>query len=410
MPNSVAVLIVAAGRGSRLADAADGLPKQYVAIGGRPILSHTLAAVLSAPGIDCVLVVIHPDDRDLYDRAVKPFSAAERARLLAPAQGGATRQASVRAGLEALEARTPDFVLVHDAARPFVGADLIARVVAGLADGADAVLAAVPVVDTLKRSRGGLFVEDTVDRTGLWAAQTPQGFRYRAILDAHRAAVSASMDGFTDDTAVAEWAGMAVHLIEGDAGNYKITSRGDLERARRSLPMTDWNALSDIRVGTGYDVHAFEAGDAVVLGGISVPHERRLAGHSDADVVLHALTDAILGAIAEQDIGAHFPPSDPQWKGVASDRFLVHAVDLVRARGGRIAHLDVTVVCEVPKIGPVREAMRTRIASICRLPVGRVSVKATTSERLGFTGRKEGIAALATATVRLPPPDEEEPE
>ncbi len=393
-------LVVAAGRGLRASGAVDDVPKQYRSIGGVAVLRRTVTALLAAARIDAVCVVINPASRTAYDAAMSGL--VDDPRLMPPVAGGSTRQASVLAGLEALAPIAPRFVLIHDAARPFVTTAVVDDALARLEAGATALVAAVPVADTLKRSRDGKMVEATVARDGLWSAQTPQSFVFSEILKAHRAAAQAGRLDFTDDAAVAEWAGLSCGLSAGDPGNIKITTVADLAAADRRLTMEEAAKPQDVRVGTGYDVHAFAPGTAVVLGGLSIDHDRGLKGHSDADVVLHALTDALLGALAEGDIGQHFPPSDPRWKGAASDRFLQFAVDRVRARGGRIAHLDVTVVCEAPKIGPHRAAMRGSIAEICGLSVDRVSVKATTSERLGFTGRKEGIAALATATVALP--------
>ncbi|MBD8890759.1 bifunctional 2-C-methyl-D-erythritol 4-phosphate cytidylyltransferase/2-C-methyl-D-erythritol 2,4-cyclodiphosphate synthase [Roseibium litorale] len=411
MTKQAAALIVAAGRGSRLSGGDGDRPKQYRLLGGMPILSHTLGAFLSHPGISKTLVVIHEDDLDLYETAISALPASLRTGLLPPVTGGKTRQISVRKGLMALaesnSETAPDQVLIHDAARPFIPADVITRVLGQLDEGKSAVLAAVPVFDTLKR----LCPEDgrleTVDRSHLWAAQTPQGFAFPAIHAAHLRAVAAGRNDFTDDTAVGEWDGLTTSLAEGHPDNFKITTQADLVRAEQRITMTSsalppLSSLGDIRHGTGYDVHAFEPGDAVILGGVAIPHDRKLKGHSDADVALHALTDAILGAIADGDIGAHFPPSDPKWKGAASDQFLQDAIRRVNELGGRIAHLDVTIICEAPKIGPHRDVIRAKIAEICALPVTRVSVKATTSERLGFTGRREGIAAMASATVRLP--------
>ncbi len=408
----VAVIVVAAGRGTRFSSVGDRQPKQYRDLVGRPVVSRTLDAFLSHPGIADVLAVIHPDDTALYDQAVTAIDPVGRNKLRQAVFGGNTRQGSVRNGLLALKNDNIHQVLIHDAARPFVSHAVIDNVLEKLAEGRLAVLPAVPVVDTLKRLGEVTHRLETVDRTGLWAAQTPQGFDYPTVLEGHEKAYQAGRTDFTDDTAIAEWQGVAVSLAEGDPDNFKITSRSDLDRAKKRISMTDrYNSglaeLGDVRMGTGYDVHAFEDGDAVILGGIQIAHDKRLKGHSDADVVLHAITDAILGAIGDGDIGAHFPPSDPAWKGASSDRFLADAVRRVTDRGGRLAHLDVTIVCEAPKIGPHREAMRQSIAGICELPVSRVSVKATTSERLGFTGRREGIAALAGATVRLPFNDED---
>lgn len=376
-------LIVAAGRGTR---AGAEIPKQYRRLAGQTMLRRACRAFLGHPGVSAVRVVIHADDRRLYDEAVDGLSLPE------PVPGGATRQESGRNGLEALAGGDePDIVLIHDAARPLVGPDTIDRVLGALETG-PAAIAAVPVTDTLKRAGADDIAADTVERTGLWRAQTPQGFHFPAILEAHRAAAGQSL---TDDAAVAEAAGLPVKLVPGHEDNMKITTEADFARAERLL------GGGDIRVGAGFDVHRFAPGDHVTLCGIKIPHQQGLSGHSDADAGLHALTDALLGALGEDDIGSHFPPSDPRWSGADSVEFLRHAVSLVSARGGDIRHLDVTLICEQPKIGPHRQAMRERMAEIAGLPLDRVSVKATTTEGLGFTGRGQGIAAQATATVRL---------
>jgi 2-C-methyl-D-erythritol 4-phosphate cytidylyltransferase/2-C-methyl-D-erythritol 2,4-cyclodiphosphate synthase len=394
--STVAAVVVAAGRGLR---AGGDKPKQYRDVAGKAVLRRTLEALLACDEIGSLTVVIHPDDRNLYDGAVGSLS--DNPRLRAPVAGGATRQASVLAGLRSLSETAPDIVLVHDAARPFVPLQVVTASIDVIRQGAVAAVATVAVADTLKRVRDGAVVA-TVDRTALHAAQTPQAFAFQAILEAHEAAAMAGIDMLTDDAGVAQWAGLEVRTTPGDPANVKITSSEDLMQAERKLaPATDRGQM-ETRVATAYDVHAFEPGTQVMLGGIAIPHDRGLKGHSDADVVLHALTDAILATICDGDIGSHFPPSDPQWRGASSDRFLAFAVERLASRGGRIVHLDATVVCEAPKIGPHREAMRASIARICRTTPDRVSVKATTSERLGFTGRGEGIAALATATVARP--------
>jgi 2-C-methyl-D-erythritol 4-phosphate cytidylyltransferase/2-C-methyl-D-erythritol 2,4-cyclodiphosphate synthase len=379
-----AALIVAAGRGTRLGSE---VPKQYLPLAGRPLLAHSIAAFVRHPAIDAVRVVIHPDDEARYQAAVNGFSP------LSPVPGGADRQESARLGLESLANFAPTHVLIHDAARPLIDPATISRTLAALADVPGAI-AAVPLADTLKRETAGQ-AQTAVDRTGLWRAQTPQAFRYTQILAAHRAAAGA---GLTDDAAVAERAGLAVRLVTGTEENFKVTTAGDLERAERILAAR----LGDVRVGTGLDVHAFGPVRPLMICGIAVPHERGLEGHSDADVGLHALTDAILGALGQGDIGQHFPPSDAKWKNAASDQFLLHARELVARTGGAISHVDVTLICERPKIAPHRGAMRARIAEILGLDIERVSVKATTTEGLGFTGRGEGIAAQAVATLRLP--------
>jgi len=385
------VLIVAAGRGSRFGGE---IPKQYRLLGGLPVLTRTLAAFAAALPEARLLVTIHPDDSELYTAAVSALPGTVAARLLPWVAGGATRQTSVRNGLESASSKSQKIVLVHDAARPFASFELISRACAAAREFG----AAVPgfaVTDTIKAVDSKGVVTGTPDRASLRAVQTPQAFDYALLLSAHRSAAGLEL---TDDAAVAEQSGHTVHVFEGDPGNMKITSAGDLEAAERRL-IAD---LPDVRVGQGYDVHAFEPGDHVWLGGVSIPHDRKLLGHSDADVLMHAVTDAIFGALADGDIGSHFPPSDPQWKGAASEIFLAYAADRVRARGGMIAHIDGTVVCERPKVGPHRDAIRARLAEIMKIPVERVAVKATTSERLGFTGREEGIASLAIATVRLP--------
>jgi 2-C-methyl-D-erythritol 4-phosphate cytidylyltransferase/2-C-methyl-D-erythritol 2,4-cyclodiphosphate synthase len=376
-------LIVAAGRGARFGG---DLPKQYRRLGGLPVLRHSAQTFARHPDIARIRVVIHDDDRTLHDEAMAGLAAEE------PVTGGASRQDSVRLGLESLEALAPDTVLIHDAARPFIDAETISRTLACLSK-SDGALVAVPVVDTLKRGDDGL-VSGTVDRAGLYRAQTPQGFRYPAILAAHRAVAGREL---TDDAAVAEAAGIGVRLVEGNEANFKITTEDDLARAVRYLA-----AASTVRVGSGFDVHAFGPGDHVWLGGIKIPHDRGLKGHSDADVGLHAITDALLGAIGAGDIGSHFPDSDQRWKGASSDRFLAHAGQLVAEHGGMILHVDLTLICEAPKIRPHHQAMVARIAEILALPAACVSVKATTTEGLGFTGRGEGIAGQAVATVRLP--------
>ena len=389
MPAKVAAVIVAAGRGYR---AGGGMPKQYRALAGEPVIRPTLAAFLGHPQIDAVQPVIHPDDEAIFRAATAGLQ-----RLLPPVPGGATRQASVRAGLEALRAAAPDLVLIHDAARPFLSSDLISRAIAAATEHGAAV-PAIAVTDTVKAVDGRNMISETLDRSRLRTVQTPQAFAYDVIVALHDRAAAAGRDDFTDDAALAEWAGRAVNVFSGESGNVKLTTNVDFERAE-ALRMAE---LGDVRTGSGFDVHAFGDGDHIMLAGVRIPHNRGITGHSDADVLLHALVDAILGALAEGDIGVHFPPSDPQWRGASSDRFLAFACERVRARAGMIAHLDVTVVCEAPRVGPYRDAMRTRIAAIASVPIERVAIKATTSEKMGFTGRSEGIVAMATATVRLP--------
>lgn len=377
-------LIVAAGRGARFGG---DLPKQYADLVGKPLLRRTVEA-FRVPSISSVRVVIGPEDRARY------YGAVEGLTLGAPITGGATRQRSVLNGLEALAASPPELVAIHDAARPFVQASEIAACVSALeAPGIDGAVLGIPLADTLKRVDGAGLVEATVPRTALWRAQTPQVFRYAKLLAAHRAAASlaeSESSALTDDAAVAERAGLSIVMVAGSERNRKITTASDL------------GGRMETRSAFGFDVHAFSSGDSLMLGGIRIPHTATLAGHSDADVALHALTDAVLGAIGAGDIGQHFPPSDPQWRGASSDRFLEHAVDLLTKLGGRLVHLDLTIVCEAPKIGPHREAMRRSIARIAGIDVTRVSVKATTTEGLGFTGRREGVAANAVASVELP--------
>lgn len=383
-----AAIIVAAGRGLR---AGAGGPKQFRTIGGQTVLARAMAPFCTHPQVAAVQPVRNPDDADIFPQAAGDL------RYETPVDGGATRQISVRAGLEALVKHAPDIVLIHDAARAFVSEAVISRAI----DAALVTGAAIPVVlvtDTVKLVSDNGAVEATPSRAHLRIAQTPQAFRFDAILEAHRRAAHEGRDDFTDDSALAEWAGLTVATFEGDVANMKLTTPEDFAREEARLGAM----LGDIRTGTGYDVHALTDGDHLMLCGVRVPFNRGFLAHSDGDVGLHAIVDAILGALADGDIGSHFPPSDPKWKGAPSDQFLAYAVDLVKQRGGRIAHLEVTMICEAPKIGPLREAMRTRISEITGVPTSRVAVKATTSERLGFTGRQEGIAATASATIRLP--------
>ncbi len=382
---SIGVVIVAAGRGNR---AQTELPKQYCTLLGKTLLRRTVEAItLQLPAAQ-IVTVIHPEDQQLYKQAMTGFDGAKYI------FGGDTRQESVLRGLEALETSAPQFVLVHDAARPFVSEALITNLLDVLTAGYKAVIPALSVTDTLKRVEGNV-ITDTVDRRSLYAVQTPQAFNFSSLLTAHRAAPHR---GFTDDAAVMEADGNQVQICTGNQENFKITRPEDFKKAEAQIMM----ACADIRVGSGYDVHRFEAGDGPWLCGIKVPYHLTLKGHSDADVGLHALTDAILAAIAEGDIGTHFPPSDEKWSGVESSVFLQHASKLVTNNGGVISHVTVCLICEKPKISPHKDAMRARIAEILNIDIKRVSVQATTTEKLGFTGREEGIAAQATATVRLP--------
>ncbi|MEM8949308.1 MAG: bifunctional 2-C-methyl-D-erythritol 4-phosphate cytidylyltransferase/2-C-methyl-D-erythritol 2,4-cyclodiphosphate synthase [Pseudomonadota bacterium] len=387
MTNCIAI-IVASGRGQRFGGS---LPKQYVPLLGAPLLRHTLICFANHPDVTGVRVVIHPDDRDLYDEAAAGLG------LMDPVSGGETRQASGRLGLESLVRQPPEKVLIHDGARPIASADLISRVICAL-DRRDVALPALPVADTLKRVQGE-FVGETVDRQALYRAQTPQGFLYDSILSAHRRFQGEAM---TDDASVAEAAGLSVTIVAGDERNIKVTAKDDLLRAERELV----GALRP-RTGMGFDVHRLEPVDdpgheGLVLMGLTLPEPFRMIGHSDADVGLHAITDALLGTLAIGDIGSHFPPSDPKWKGADSAIFLDHAVDEVARAGGVIEHVDVTLICERPKVGPYRQKMTERLQELLRVPAERISVKATTTERLGFTGRGEGIAVQAIATVLLP--------
>lgn len=375
---TVAVIIVAAGRGTR---AGAGLPKQWRDLAGQPVLAHTVEALA---GFGRVIVVLHPDD---MARGLALFGGTVT--LIA---GGDSRDQSVKNALEALDGTQISKVLIHDGARPLVPRDLVERVLAAL-DHAPAAAPALPVTDALWRGAEGQ-VTGTQDRTGLWRAQTPQGFRFAEILAAHRA----HPGGAADDVEVARAAGLAVDIVPGSEDNLKLTYPQDFARAEAILRSRK-EASMDVRLGNGYDVHAFCEGDHVVLCGVKLPHSKGLLGHSDADVGMHALTDAIYGALAMGDIGRHFPPSDPQWKGAASWIFLDHAVKLAGSKGYRISNVDVTLVCERPKIGPHALDMAQELARIMGLPADRISVKATTSERLGFTGREEGIAAFATATL-----------
>ena len=392
--SELAIIVVAAGRGSR---AGGGTPKQYRSLAGRPLLAHTLDALLRAAPGAMILPVIHKDDIDLYRISTAPFEA--NARLARPVYGGETRQASVRLGLEALaeQKSNPKIVLIHDAARLFVSDTLVDLAITA-AKTYGAAIPGVTLSDTIKEIGAKGFVTATPPRARLRAVQTPQAFRFDLILAAHRNAATVGALDLTDDAAVAEWAGHPVHIFAGEDSNLKVTTSKDLSVAEARL-LRD---LADIRTGQGYDVHAFGAGDRVWLGGHQIAHDHGLVGHSDADVLSHAITDALLGALAEGDIGSHFPPSDPQWRGAASRIFLAAAATKVRDRRGAISHIDATVVCERPKLGPHRDAIRASIAHIVGIPLDRVAIKATTSEGLGFTGREEGIAALAIATIRLP--------
>lgn len=381
----VAALIVAAGRGLRAGGAE---PKQFRSLAGQSPLRMSLRAFAEHPEVSLVQPVIHADDEARYAQEVTGLS------LLPAATGRATRQGSVLAGLDALAAREPDIVLIHDAARPFASPSLISRSIAAASQFGGAI-PALKVTDAVKTVDDVGHVTDNIERSYVRLVQTPQAFTFAPLYEAHRKAVATGRDDFPDDAALAQWAGMKVNVFEGERSNIKLTTPDDFVRAEARM-------LRDVRTGTGIDVHAFAPGDHVTLGGIRIPHDRTLSGHSDADVVLHALVDAILGALADGDIGVHFPPSDPQWRGAASDRFVQFAMERLGKRGGRISHIDINIVCESPKIGPHRDAMRARISDLCAVGIDRVAIKATTSEGLGFTGRGEGIATFVTATIRLP--------
>lgn len=382
-PPKTVALIVAAGQGSR---AGGDVPKQYRTIAGKAVLVHAHEAIAGHGAIDAVFVVV-ADGQQHVARTL----LGDEVQVVA---GADSRRGSVRAGLEAIDAAGgADIVLIHDAARPFLPAAVVDRLLEALAD-SEGAIPTLPVADTLVREDGGTMA-DTVERAQLHRVQTPQAFRFATILAAHRGWDEAR--DATDDAQILRAAGHDVMLVQGDERLEKLTYRQDFARAETLLA-----PAYVTRVGMGYDVHRLAPGEPLWLGGVLVPHDRGLAGHSDADVALHALVDAMLGALADGDIGSHFPPSDPQWRGAPSDRFLAYARDRVMARGGRIDHVDLTIICEAPKIGPHRDAMRVRIAAILDVPIERVSVKATTTERLGFAGRREGIAAQAVATLSLP--------
>ena len=388
---TVAAVIVAGGSGLR---AGGEKPKQYQLIGGRPVIWWTCKAFLDHPGVSHVQPVIGEGHEGMFS------AATEGLKLPLPVIGGNTRQDSCRIGVEAVERHGPAKILIHDAARPFVSSDLISHVIAWL-ERYPAVIPGMPVAETLKFAPGGI-VSRTVDRASIWTAQTPQGFIYGKILGAHRKALSEATANLTDDASVAEHAGIAISMIPGRPENKKLTTAEDIEIADRDMMGRHLENLPDIRVGQGIDVHPFEEGEAVILCGVMIPYSQKLKGHSDADAAMHALTDAILGTIGEGDIGTHFPPSDPQWKGAPSSIFLAKAVELLEARRGLIANVDITILAEAPKISPHVAAMKAVLSPLLRLAPDRIAIKATTMEKLGAIGRKEGIMAFATVTVRLP--------
>jgi 2-C-methyl-D-erythritol 4-phosphate cytidylyltransferase / 2-C-methyl-D-erythritol 2,4-cyclodiphosphate synthase len=389
---SVVAVIVAGGSGLR---AGGGLPKQYQLVGGKPVIRWTLEAFLNHPMISKVQTVIGHGHEALFASATEGLTF-----LRAPVSGGGSRQDSCRQGLEACVDLGATKVLIHDAARPFLSSDLIGSVISEL-DHASAVIPGLPVADTMKYAPSGM-IERTVDRASLWFVQTPQGFRFDAILAAHRMALDAGQTSFTDDAAVAEFAGMKVQIVAGEQKNRKLTTSHDIVEADREHSSQRFQNLPDVRMGQGIDFHIFEKGNAVTLCGVSVPHTHKLKGHSDADVALHALTDAILGSIGEADIGQHFPPSDKQWKGAPSSIFINKAMDLLAARGGVLSNVDITILAEAPRIGPHLAAMKQSLAQLLNLAVDRIAIKATTTEKMGAIGRKEGMSASAIATVRLP--------
>jgi 2-C-methyl-D-erythritol 4-phosphate cytidylyltransferase / 2-C-methyl-D-erythritol 2,4-cyclodiphosphate synthase len=394
----LAWLIVAGGRGSRMSA---GLPKQYRPINSIPIIIHTLRAFLSYSAQSLVQIVIHPDDHELYQQSLTHLSESEQQSLLPVVSGGDTRQVSVLRGLQALRHHLkPNAIIgIHDAARPFVSSALLDRLLQNMG-AADGIIPALKITDTIKAINNDHHITGSADRDHLIRVQTPQIFRFGTILKAHEAAAETHRLDLTDDAAVASLNNLKLATAEGDEQNIKITTEHDLQTAEKIMT----SRCHDIRIGQGFDVHAFCPGSYVCLGGVEIPYHKSLLGHSDADVLMHAITDAIYGACADGDIGSHFPPSDPRWKGASSQIFLRHALKGVRERGGYVAHIDTTIVCEEPKIGPHRDAIRMSLSKITGLRLDQIAVKATTSEKLGFTGRKEGIAVYALATIRLPEP------
>ena len=385
MTGCIALILPGEG-GSRYGEE---IPKQYMSLGDRPVIRHAVERFLVNDIIDGIRIVRRPQDQALYDEIFSDLP------ILEPVDGGNTRQESVRLGLESLTDINPSKILIHDGARPFPDPEMISQIIETLKDH-KAVIPALPVFDTIKQTREDKkTVSKTLDRRTLWRAQTPQAFEFDAILSAHNSAIGLDL---TDDSMVAENAGISVKIIQGNETNLKITTQEDMQQARMMLGIK----RSTTRIGTGFDVHRFGQGDHVMLCGINVPHDQGLDGHSDADVPMHALTDALLGAIADGDIGSHFPPTDEKWKNAESTQFLRHAADLVANLDGEIVNVDVTIICELPKVGPHRDTMRQKISEILEIPLSSVSIKATTTERLGFTGRSEGIAAQASASISLP--------
>lgn len=389
---TIGIVVVAAGRGERAGASVDG-PKQYQRVGGKPVISHTLKLFLDWPKSGPIVLVIHHDDRALLEGVIRELPDRQDLIIVT---GGTTRQVSVLNGLRALRDSGIEHVMIHDGVRPFADAPLLDRISVELAAGKVAVLPAIPVSDTIKRGDTSGIVTGTVPRKDLFAAQTPQSFHYETILAAHERAANEKAVDFTDDASIAEWANIPVHLVEGSIDNIKLTVRRDITMADEKLRGA---ALPDVRTGNGYDVHQLEPGDGVTLCGIFIPHDQKLRGHSDADVALHALTDALLATCGAGDIGDHFPPSDMQWKGAPSRIFLEHAAKIVREAGGTIMNADISLIAEAPKVGPHRQEMREKLSEMLGISLDRCSVKATTNETIGFVGRREGIAAIATATV-----------
>jgi 2-C-methyl-D-erythritol 4-phosphate cytidylyltransferase / 2-C-methyl-D-erythritol 2,4-cyclodiphosphate synthase len=387
----VAVVIVAGGTGTR---AGGDKPKQYQLIGEKPAIWWTLQAFLTHPMVKYVQVVMGQDHQADFAYATQGLILPQ------PVVGGQTRQESCRIGVEACADVDPDIVLIHDAARPFVSHAVIDSVLAGLSF-ADAVIPGIAVADTLKFAPNGI-ISRTVDRASLYSVQTPQGFHFQKILAAHRAVVKDNQLGLTDDAAVAEYAGMKVHVVHGDPRNQKLTTQLDINIANEKLMQLKFLEKPDVRVGQGIDFHVFEKGKSVRLCGVDIAHTHKLKGHSDADVALHALTDAILGAIGEGDIGTHFPPSEPEWKNVNSIIFVEKAMFLLKAKGGIVANVDITILAEAPKISPFLEKMKAVLSPVIDVSIDRIAIKATTTEKMGAIGRKEGMAALAVVTIRLP--------
>lgn len=388
---SVAAVIVAGGSGQR---AGGLLPKQYQLVAGKPVIRWTLEAFLSHPLVSRIQAVIGHGHEAFYREATAGLALAD------PVVGGGTRQESCRAGIEACAADPPQNILIHDAARPFLSQELISSVIHEL-DHAEAVIPGLPVADTMKFAPTGV-VERTLDRTSLWSVQTPQGFRFQPILLAHQRAAADGHRLFTDDAAVAEYAKMQVHVVVGEQRNRKLTTQQDIEDSDREYSQGRIAASADVRTGLGIDYHVFEKGDAVTLCGVKIPHTHKLKGHSDADAALHAVTDAILGSIGERDIGQHFPPSDPQWKNASSSIFVAKAMELLKAHGGVIANVDITILAEAPRIAPHGDAMKAVLSGLLGIAADRIAIKATTTEGMGAVGRGEGICAQAIATVRLP--------